>query len=91
MATMKTTVELSDELFRKAKAVAALRGRKLKDLIEEALHLVIEGPAAAGSEPYPSLHDLMKEYMGVADSGVDDLASNAKHMDGFGRDGSGDR
>ncbi|MBI2993518.1 MAG: hypothetical protein HYY48_04995 [Gammaproteobacteria bacterium] len=90
---MKTTVELSDELFRKAKAIAALRGRKLKDLIEEGLRLVIEGPAAGarGSEQYPSLHDLMKDYLGVADSGVDDLASNPRHMDGFGRDTSGDR
>ncbi len=32
---MKTTVEISDDLYRQAKAEAALRGRKLKDLIEE--------------------------------------------------------
>ena len=90
---MKTTDELSDELFRKAKAVAALRGRKLKDLIEEGLRLVLEGPdpGKRGAEQYPSLHDLMKEYMGVADSGTDDLASNPKHMEGFGHDAAGDR
>jgi hypothetical protein len=91
---MRTTVEISDELFRRAKAVAALRGRKLKDLVEEGLRLVLEGPAAAGEvrEPAPSLYQLMKDYCGVADSGVDDLGSNPKHMDGFG-DGStpGDR
>jgi hypothetical protein len=29
---MKTTVELSDDLYRRAKSEAALRGRKLKDL-----------------------------------------------------------
>ena len=29
---MKTTVELPDDLFRKVKAAAALRGRKFKDL-----------------------------------------------------------
>jgi hypothetical protein len=28
---MKTTVEVSDDLYRRAKAEAALRGRKLKD------------------------------------------------------------
>jgi hypothetical protein len=32
---MKTTVELSDDLYRRAKSEAALRGRKLKDLVEE--------------------------------------------------------
>jgi hypothetical protein len=36
---MKTTVELPDDLYRRAKAEAALRGRKLKDLVEEGLRL----------------------------------------------------
>lgn len=31
---VKTTVELSEALFRRAKAEAALRGRKFKDLFE---------------------------------------------------------
>ena len=39
---MKTTVELSDDLYRRAKSEAALRGRKLKDLVEEGLRLVLE-------------------------------------------------
>ena len=39
---MKTTVEVSDDLYRRAKAEAALRGRKLKDLVEEGLRLVLE-------------------------------------------------
>ena len=30
---MKTTIEVSDDLYRRAKAEAALRGRKLKDLV----------------------------------------------------------
>lgn len=34
---MKTTVEVSDALYRRAKSEAALRGRKLKDLVEEGL------------------------------------------------------
>ena len=38
---MKTTVEVPDDLYRRAKAEAALRGRKLKDLIEEGLRLVL--------------------------------------------------
>jgi predicted transcriptional regulator len=41
---MKTTIEIPDELYRKAKSMAALRGRKFKDLIEEALRLIVEGP-----------------------------------------------
>ena len=82
---MKTTIELSDELFRKVKAEAALRGRKLKDLVEEGLRLVLETPRPAG-QIKPGLHDLMKDACGIVDSGVSDLGSNPKHLEGFGRD-----
>jgi hypothetical protein len=34
---MRTTVDIPDELFRRAKSEAALSGRKLKDLVEEGL------------------------------------------------------
>lgn len=80
---MKTTVELSDELFRRAKAEAALRGRKFKDLVEEGLRLVLQTPR--GERTAPSLEDLMAPARGVVDSGIPDLASNPKHLKGFGR------
>lgn len=80
---MKTTVELSEELFRRAKAEAALRGRKFKDLVEEGLRLVLQTPR--GESRRPGLEDLMSRARGVVDSGVADLGSNAKHLKGFGR------
>jgi hypothetical protein len=81
---MKTTVEVPDDLYRRAKAEAALRGRKLKDLIEEGLRLVLEAPHK--TRRHPSLAGLMKRARGVIDSGVPDLASNPEHLAGFGRD-----
>jgi len=81
---MKTTVEVPDDLYRQAKAEAALRGRKLKDLIEEGLRLVLEAPPK--SRRNPSLAELMKHAQGMIDSGVPDLASNPEHLKGFGRD-----
>jgi hypothetical protein len=42
---VRTTVELPDDLFRKAKARAALQGRALKDLVAEGLKLVLKTPA----------------------------------------------
>jgi predicted component of type VI protein secretion system len=81
---MKTTVELSEDLFRRAKAEAALRGRKFKDLVEEGLRLVLQTPR--GEHRQPSLEKLMKPARGVVDSGVADLASNPKHLKGFGRE-----
>ena len=81
---MKTTVELSEALFRRAKAEAALRGRKFKDLVEEGLQLVLQTPRKERSGP--SLAKLMKSARGVVDSGVPDLASNPKHLKGFGHE-----
>jgi hypothetical protein len=86
---VKTTVELPDDLARRIKAEAALRGRKLKDLIADGVRLVLEGPQAAASpakkrQP-PTAYDLMKEGRGIVDSGIGDLATNPKHMKGFGR------
>ena len=81
---MKTTVEVPDELYRRAKAEAALRGRKLRDLVEEGLRLVLEAPRKTRRDP--NLAELTKRARGMIDSGVSDLASNPKHLVGFGRD-----
>jgi predicted component of type VI protein secretion system len=83
---MKTTVEVSDDLYRRAKSEAALRGRKLKDLVEEGLRLVLETPPVQHGRG--SLAKLMKSARGVVKSGVVDLASNPEHLKGFGRDAS---
>jgi hypothetical protein len=80
---MKTTVEVPDDLYRRAKAEAALRGRKLRDLVEEGLRLVLKSPRNARQRP--SLAGLMKHARGMIDSGVPDLASNPERLAGFGR------
>src|SRR5271169_3635521 len=81
---MKTTVEVSDDLYRRAKSEAALRGRKLKDLVEEGLRLVLERPHATPS-PH-SLAGLMKNAAGMVVSGSADLASNPEHLTGLSRE-----
>jgi hypothetical protein len=84
-AHLKTTVEMPDELYRRAKAAAALRGRRLKDLVEEGLRLVLDEAPRKGRRQR-SLAERMKRARGVVDSGISDLASNPKHLAGFGRD-----
>jgi len=71
---MKTTIEISDDLYRRAKAQAALQGRKLKDLVEEGLRLALKAPA--GGER-PSLMGLGKNARGVIESGSADLSRKA--------------
>lgn len=43
---MKTTLEMPDELFRRAKTTAAQRGQSLKQLVTGALERELAGPAA---------------------------------------------
>jgi predicted component of type VI protein secretion system len=86
---MKTTIEVPDDLYRRAKSEAALSGRKLKDLVEEGLRLVLKSPREA--EGRPTLAELMKDARGVVSSGIPDLGSNKKHLAGFGRRARRDR
>jgi hypothetical protein len=91
MLRMRTTVDIPDELFRRAKSEAALRGRKLKDLVEDGLRLVLKDGKTPNEQEPPrrpkpgSLHELMKEWCGVVDEGPRDLSTNKKYFDGFGR------
>ncbi len=48
---MKTTLEMPDDLFRRAKAVAAKRGLSLKQLVTTALERELEGPARGTRSP----------------------------------------
>jgi hypothetical protein len=82
---MKTTVDIPDDLYRRAKAEAALRGRKFKELVEEGLRLALEAPRSTRRRPL-GLAGLMERARGVIDSGVPDLASNPDRLAGFGRD-----
>lgn len=61
---MKTTLEISDAIFRRAKAAAAERGIPLRELVEEALADKLRPPASS-AKPWMkhvgSLRHLRKE------------------------------
>ncbi|MBK8906344.1 MAG: hypothetical protein IPM60_00050 [Rhodospirillales bacterium] len=86
---MKTTVELPDDLYRRAKAAAVLRGQEFRELVEESLRRALEAPEG-GALP-PRLDSLMRKACGIVDSGIPDLGSDPDHLAGFGRDGRGNR
>ena len=90
---MRTTVDVSDDLFRRAKAEAALRGKRFRDLVEEGLCLVlgIKGPGKPAGGKRRTVRELMADRIGMVDSGIADLASNPKHLKGLGRGSLGDR
>ena len=91
MQAMRTTIDIPDELFRRAKSEAALRGRKLKDLVEEGLCLVLEKEPAHPAKKKPrakprpgSLHAALQDLCGIFE-GPSDLSTNEKYFDDFGR------
>ncbi|HEV2365519.1 MAG TPA: hypothetical protein VGS12_15115 [Caulobacteraceae bacterium] len=77
---MKTTVEIPDALYRRAKAHAALSGGRVRDLIEQGLRLVLTSEAPRARR----LGDVARGARGIIDSGVPDLASNPAHLASFG-------
>ncbi len=62
MGYMKTTLEIPDALFRKAKATAALRGQSLKELVNAALEQVLDG---SSSKTTKSMEKWLQEYQVV--------------------------
>ena len=49
---MKTTLDIPEALFRRAKSTAAQRGQTLKGLVTEALRAALgSGPASSSAEP----------------------------------------
>ena len=85
---MRTTVDLPDDLYRRAKAEAVMRGLKFKDLIEEGLRRVLETTpdnSISKQEKPISLHDVMKDCCGIVKDAPADYASNPKYMEDFGK------
>jgi hypothetical protein len=85
---MRTTIDLPDDLLRRAKSEAALSGRKLKDLVEQGLRLVLAAPPAGGEaspKKKPSMHDLAKDLIFEDADTPPDLSTNPKYFDDFGR------
>jgi len=51
---MKTTIEIPDPLFRKAKSKAAERGQSLKDFVTEAIRDKLGGKTSGALPPEPA-------------------------------------
>ena len=63
---MKTTIDLDDELFRRSKAEAALRGESLKDLFTAALRDYL----GETGRPHPRHPPGWRSVFGVADAAM---------------------
>jgi hypothetical protein len=60
MIFMKTTLEIPDTIFRRAKSVAAQRGIPLREFVTEAVKDKLAAAAKAGEKPWVRLMGTMK-------------------------------
>ena len=83
---MKTTLDIPNDVYRQVKMKAASEGRKIRDLVTDGLVVVLHGTTVSDGKPTSSTaFDIMRDACGCATSGVSDLATHPKHMEGFGR------
>jgi hypothetical protein len=81
---VKTTIDLPEEVLRRVKAEAALRGRTLRELVLEGINRVLDHPGPPESARKKRARRFA-DGCGIVNSGVRDLSSNPKHMKDFGR------
>lgn len=72
---MRTTIDMPDALFRKTKAVAALRGSSMKDLIVRAVEREVTQPALAKRKrvELPIISSWRGPKLDLSDFDFDDL------------------
>jgi hypothetical protein len=73
---MRTTIDLPDPLFRKAKSIAAARGLTLKDFVINALERETRSepaPARQSRSPFPLIHLKHKKVLDLSKFDFDDL------------------
>ena len=68
---MKTTIDIPDDLYKKAKIMAIEQGIRLRELMIKALsrELLIQAATPGEKVPYWSAAELLPEYQALAESG----------------------
>jgi len=79
------TIELSDELAARLATASERQQVPPAQIVQEALEKSLPDPPVAPLPGEPSLYDAMKDGFGCVSSGVGDLSTNRKHMEGYGR------
>lgn len=83
---MKATIDVPDELYRRVKAKTALQGRAIREVTVELYQRWLAEEEDKVARPAVSAYERMKDGCGIVHSGIGDLSTNPKHMEGFGID-----
>jgi hypothetical protein len=79
------TIELPDDLAARLEAASAQTHVPPAQLVRAALEKALPAPVADWPADGPSAYDLMKDGFGCVSTGIGDLSTNPKHMEGYGR------
>ena len=79
------TIELPDDLAARLEAASAQTHLPPAQLVRAALEKALPAPAADWPANGPTLHERMKDAIGCVSTGIGDLSTNPKHMEGYGR------
>jgi len=72
---MKATIEFDDDLYRQLKATAALRGKKVRELVNEGVKMVLDPSWKPGRKREPVEFPLIKSSRKKPLEIPDDIAS----------------
>jgi len=78
------TIELPDDLAARLEAASEQSHVPPAQLVRAALEKALPAPVPGFPADGPSAYDLMKDGFGCISSGVRDLATNPKYLEGFG-------
>jgi len=79
------TIELPDDLAARLKAASEQAHIPPSQFARAALERALPAPPPEFPADGPSAYDLMKDGFGCVSSGIGDLSTNPKHMEGYGR------
>jgi hypothetical protein len=79
------TLQLNDSLFARLLAESQARNVAPAELARETLDRNLAAIPADTGDDGPSAYDLLKDGFGYVDSGLGDLSTNPKYLEGFGR------
>lgn len=79
------TIEIPDELAARLVAASARASLPPSAFVQKALETALPPLSAPPAGDEPSLYESMKDGFGCVSSGVGDLSTNPKHMEGYGR------
>jgi hypothetical protein len=79
------TIELSDDLAARLATASEQAHVPPAQFVRAALEKALPAPAQDFPTEGPSAYDLLKDGFGCVSTGIGDLSTNPRHMEGYGR------